>query len=267
MIYELRRYTLRPGTRDALIELFEREFVETQEEVGIELVAQFREPAAPDAFVWIRAFPDMDARQRSLTAFYTGPAWKAHRDAARATMIDTDDVLLLRSVLGEPFGGVTAPRAPVDAGAHAGAHAGDPAGPESGAPPAEAARPEGGDPPPEAAGPESGAPPAEAARPESGGPPAEAAGPYEMGVYVLTVFHVADGFTERFAELAPGAVACFETEPAANTYTPLPVREGVNVFAWFTAGADKPVLEGVDELLTGPPEQYVLQPTARSRVR
>ncbi|WP_157253496.1 NIPSNAP family protein [Nonomuraea typhae] len=223
MIYELRRYTLRPGTRDTLIDLFEREFVETQEEVGIELVAQFREPAAPDAFVWIRAFPDMDARRRSLTAFYTGPAWKAHRDAARATMVDTDDVLLLRSVLGEPFGGAPAPRAPVEAGPPAGDTAGPPAG--------------------------------------------DTAGPYEMGAYVLTVFHVTDGFTERFAELAPGAVACFETEPATNTYTPLPVREGVKVFAWFTAGAGKPVLEGVDELLTGPPEQYVLQPTARSRVR
>jgi hypothetical protein len=32
----------------------------------------------------------------SLAAFYGGPVWQAHRDAANATMIDSDNVLLLR---------------------------------------------------------------------------------------------------------------------------------------------------------------------------
>ncbi|MEU0397925.1 hypothetical protein ABZ208_35265 [Streptomyces sp. NPDC006208] len=39
----------------------------------------------------------MTRRRRSLEAFYTGPVWRKHRDAANATMIDSDDVLLLRS--------------------------------------------------------------------------------------------------------------------------------------------------------------------------
>ncbi|RZL06943.1 MAG: NIPSNAP family protein, partial [Rubrivivax sp.] len=34
-IVELRRYTLHPGQRDTLIELFEREFVESQEALGM----------------------------------------------------------------------------------------------------------------------------------------------------------------------------------------------------------------------------------------
>jgi hypothetical protein len=34
-VFELRQYTLRPGQRDVLIELFDRELVETQEAVGI----------------------------------------------------------------------------------------------------------------------------------------------------------------------------------------------------------------------------------------
>ncbi|MEV4888796.1 NIPSNAP family protein [Nonomuraea sp. NPDC055795] len=107
MIYELRRYTLRPGARDTLVELFEREFIETQEETGIEVVALFRDQRAPDTFTWIRAFPDMERRFRSLTDFYTGAAWKAHAEAARATMVDTDDVLLLRPVLVPPFAGLS----------------------------------------------------------------------------------------------------------------------------------------------------------------
>ncbi|MFE9574863.1 NIPSNAP family protein [Nocardia sp. NPDC006044] len=96
-VVELRQYTLRPGTRDVLIELFERELIETQEAVGMRIVAQFRDEDDPDRFVWVRAFPDMDARGAALTAFYVdGAAWRAHAPAARATMVDTDNALLLQ---------------------------------------------------------------------------------------------------------------------------------------------------------------------------
>lgn len=95
-IVELRRYTLHSGRRDELIALFDREFVETQEAVGIDVIGQFRDLDAPDHFVWLRGFPDLQARTESLRAFYGGPVWQAHRSAANATMIDSDDVLLLR---------------------------------------------------------------------------------------------------------------------------------------------------------------------------
>jgi quinol monooxygenase YgiN len=95
-VLELRQYTLHPGRRDELIALFEREFVESQEEAGIRLIATFHDLDDPDRFVWIRGFPDMAARADALGAFYGGPAWKRHRDAANATMVDSDDVLLLR---------------------------------------------------------------------------------------------------------------------------------------------------------------------------
>lgn len=42
----------------------------------------------------------MEQRREALTCFYDGPVWKANRDAANATMIDSDDVLLLRHVEG-----------------------------------------------------------------------------------------------------------------------------------------------------------------------
>ena len=37
----------------------------------------------------------MPSRAQALKDFYGGPVWKAHREAANATMIDSDDVLLL----------------------------------------------------------------------------------------------------------------------------------------------------------------------------
>ena len=96
-VVELRQYTLHPGRRDELIDLFEREFVETQEACGMRLFGQFRDLDDPDRFVWLRGFRDMPARAQALAAFYGGPVWKAHRDAANATMIDSDNVLLLRA--------------------------------------------------------------------------------------------------------------------------------------------------------------------------
>lgn len=95
-VIELRQYTLKPGQRDVLIELFEREFIESQEAHAMRLIGLFRDLDRPDRFVWLRGFDDLPARAQALGDFYGGPAWKAHRDAANATIIDSDDVLLLR---------------------------------------------------------------------------------------------------------------------------------------------------------------------------
>jgi hypothetical protein len=95
-VIELRQYALVPGQRETLIELFDREFVETQEATGMQVIAQFRDIDRPDVFTWLRGFPDMTSRAASLTAFYDGPVWAQHRNAANATMIDSDNVRLLR---------------------------------------------------------------------------------------------------------------------------------------------------------------------------
>ena len=81
-VVELRQYTLQPGQRDVLIELFERELIETQEAVGMHVIGHFRDLDAPDRYVWLRGFPSMDARRDALQAFYFGPVWQQHRNAA-----------------------------------------------------------------------------------------------------------------------------------------------------------------------------------------
>lgn len=56
----------------------------------------------------------MPARAEALAGFYGGPVWKAHRDEANATMIDSDNVLLLRpSTVESGFPATTAVRPPV----------------------------------------------------------------------------------------------------------------------------------------------------------
>src|SRR5215469_11386339 len=82
-VIELRQYTLHPGTRDVLVDLFDRLLLEPQERLGMRVLGQF---------------PDLASRADLLAAFYGGTVWKANRDAANATMLDSDDVLLLRPV-------------------------------------------------------------------------------------------------------------------------------------------------------------------------
>jgi hypothetical protein len=103
-IVELRRYRLHPGQRETLIDLFEREFVAPQEAVGARVLGTFRDEQNPDSFVWLRGFADMERRKSALEAFYNGPTWTRHSDAANATMIDSDDVHLLRAI--NPQGGL-----------------------------------------------------------------------------------------------------------------------------------------------------------------
>ena len=115
--FELRQYTLHPGKRDALVDLFERHFIEPQEAHGMRVIAHLRDLDNPDRFVWFRGFDSMAARGDALPAFYLrDPAWKAHREAANATMIDSDNVLLLREAWpGSGFAAPGAPRPPVGA--------------------------------------------------------------------------------------------------------------------------------------------------------
>jgi NIPSNAP len=117
-IVELRQYTLHPGKRDVLIDLFDREFVESQEALGMKVIGQFRDLDNPNQFVWLRGFRDMPSRAQALKDFYGGPVWKAHCEAANATMIDSDNVLLLHPATptsGFSFGNKERPRAGANA--------------------------------------------------------------------------------------------------------------------------------------------------------
>lgn len=106
-VYELRNYVMRPGRRDDLIAMFEREFIESQEALGSRVVATFRDLDDPDRFVWIRSFETMETRAKALDGFYTSALWLGLRNEANATMIDSDDVLQLRPIGGDATRGLT----------------------------------------------------------------------------------------------------------------------------------------------------------------
>lgn len=95
-VVELRRYTLHPGRLPDLLAVFERHLIEPQEAAGMAVGGTFVDENGPNSFTWFRGFAGHDERVRALEAFYRGPVWARHGLAANATMIDSDDVLLLQ---------------------------------------------------------------------------------------------------------------------------------------------------------------------------
>jgi hypothetical protein len=179
----------------------------------------------------------MAERAEGLSAFYGGPVWKAHRETANATMIDSDNVLLLRP-----------------------------------------------------------------ARPESGfllGPdrPAPCSSEVPAALVVAIIYYLdelaANDFVDFFEQtLKPVLVdtgasilAYLVTESSANNFPALPVREGENVFIWFSLFRDQmtyqdhcaalfksarwrgEVSQEITRRLRKPPEVLKLSPTARSQLR
>ncbi len=236
-VFELRQYTLHPSRRDALVDVFDDHFVEGQEQQGMRIIGQFRDRDNPDRFVWLRSFVDMPARAVALKGFYSGPIWKTHNGTANATMVDSDNVLLLR-----------------------------PLRPATAFPASAIALP-----PPGTRGPGKG---------------------LLLASIVYLQRRTPSEFGEFFAkELKPqweqagaSVIAQMVSEHAANTFPGLPVREGENVFVWFSLFPEQAAfdqqqrtlassmqwrtLSGTLSLWTYQPiETLRLEPTARSRLQ
>jgi hypothetical protein len=97
-VVELRQYTLHDHARDTLVRLFDGHLIEAQESAGMHIIGQFRDRDDERMFVWLRGFTDMDSRREVLKTFYRGPIWRQHSNEANATMVDSDNVLLLRPI-------------------------------------------------------------------------------------------------------------------------------------------------------------------------
>ena len=94
-LVEFRSYTLVPGQAGAFAEHFERRFLVSQEELGMDIVGQFTVPGDDARFVWVRRFRDPAGRGQALASFYGGPTWAEFGPRANDLMIDHTDVHLL----------------------------------------------------------------------------------------------------------------------------------------------------------------------------
>ncbi len=81
MIYELRQYTIEPGMKEMLHQLFEEVTAPLFRETGMEIIGFWEPVPGSDAgeveFVYLLGFASLAAREKSWAEFMAHPEWIA----------------------------------------------------------------------------------------------------------------------------------------------------------------------------------------------
>ena len=96
MLFELRRYELRPGTRADWVNLFETAIVPFQVAKGMVVIGSFTAENEPDVFFWIRRFDSEDERVRLYDAVYKDPEWTGQIKPRIDTMLIRETMQITR---------------------------------------------------------------------------------------------------------------------------------------------------------------------------
>ena len=103
MIVEVRSYRIKPGRRDEFIRFFETRSVPALRSHGMKILGPLLDLENPNKFVFLRAFPSMEERERMKNDFYEGDLWKNELEAIAMPMIDSYDVILCETSPGFVF--------------------------------------------------------------------------------------------------------------------------------------------------------------------
>lgn len=76
MFYEIRQYGARPGRRDDLVRVMERDVIPFQRSKGMDIVGSFVSLDDETGFVWIRRFESEAEKERLYAAVYEDSHWK-----------------------------------------------------------------------------------------------------------------------------------------------------------------------------------------------
>ena len=87
MIVEVRTYTIASGLRQQFLDLFEARTRPLQRSFGIQVFGPWLDIEHPDRFVWLRAFPSWEERERMKVALYEGPEWTGELEAVMMPML------------------------------------------------------------------------------------------------------------------------------------------------------------------------------------
>lgn len=94
MIVEVRRYRIKPGRREEFLEFFRTRSIPALQAHGMRVFGPLVDLENPNAFVWLRGFPSLEARDAMKTAFYEGELWKNELEAIAMPMLESYDVHL-----------------------------------------------------------------------------------------------------------------------------------------------------------------------------
>jgi heme-degrading monooxygenase HmoA len=97
MIVEVRTYKIKPGRRDEFISFFETRAVPEQRALGMQILGPLLDLENENTFVFLRAFPSLQAREQMKSAFYDGEKWKNELEAIAMPMIENYSVVLTQT--------------------------------------------------------------------------------------------------------------------------------------------------------------------------
>lgn len=103
MIVEVRSYRIKPGRREEFVEFFETRAVPAQRAHGMKILGPLLDLENPNKFVFLRAFPSLDERDRMKDDFYESDVWKNELESIAMPMLDSYDVILCETSSGCAF--------------------------------------------------------------------------------------------------------------------------------------------------------------------
>lgn len=95
MIIEMRTYRIKPGKREAFLDVFRTKSVPAHREIGMTIAGPFLSVDDPDAFFFMRGFPDLESREPMKAKFYEGELWKRELESVLMPMIEQYDVVVV----------------------------------------------------------------------------------------------------------------------------------------------------------------------------
>jgi len=95
MIIELRTYKTKPGRRAELLEVFRAKSTPAHAEIGMKILGPLLSIEDPDAFFFMRGFPDLASREPMKAKFYEGELWKTELESLLMSMLEKWDVVLV----------------------------------------------------------------------------------------------------------------------------------------------------------------------------
>src|SRR5207244_7042526 len=97
MIIEMRTYKIKTGRRGEFLKTFESKARPEHEKIGMKILGPFLSVENEDTFFWIRAFPDLNSRERMRDEFYEGKLWKEELKQKLMPILEKYDVVVVEA--------------------------------------------------------------------------------------------------------------------------------------------------------------------------
>jgi hypothetical protein len=95
MIIEMRTYKTKPGSRTRFLDIFRSKSLPAHAEIGMKILGPFLSVEDPDAFFFMRGFPDLPSREPMKAKFYEGELWKTELEGVLMPMLENYEAVVV----------------------------------------------------------------------------------------------------------------------------------------------------------------------------